>query len=256
MGKREFVTVVLAAGKGKRMKDPNLPKVMYKVNGKPMVHYVVDLAKRIGSESVIVVVGNKREIVMKYLEAAFGDGVVFALQQEQLGTGHAVLQTEDMLSTFDGEVLVLSGDVPILTEKTIRRLIDAHYQNHSIATVLTAMVDDPTGYGRILRLSDGSVDRIVEEKDSSAQQKKIKEINSGIYLFSRKELFEALHHINSDNAQHEYYLTDVLGYFAERKIKISAVAADDFNEIRGVNTPEQLDELEKIVRNECRVSGG
>jgi UDP-N-acetylglucosamine diphosphorylase/glucosamine-1-phosphate N-acetyltransferase len=228
MGKNAFVTVVLAAGLGKRMKDPNLPKVMYKVNGKPMVHYVVDLASRIGSESVIVVVGNKREMVMQYL--------------------HAVLQSEKMLSNFDGEVLVLSGDVPILTEKTLRRLIDAHFESRAIATVLTARIDDPTGYGRIVRKADGSVDCIVEEKDATAQQRKIDEINSGIYLFARRELFEALHHVKADNVQHEYYLTDVLGYLVNRGMRIGAVMTEDFNETRGVNTPQQLAELERIAQ--------
>jgi UDP-N-acetylglucosamine diphosphorylase/glucosamine-1-phosphate N-acetyltransferase len=255
MGERNFATVILAAGKGKRMKDPNLPKVMYNVNGKPMVHYVVELARRLGSASIIVVVGNKREIVTEYLRHEFGDSIVFAVQEEQLGTGHAVLQTEKILSNFDGEVLVLSGDVPVLTEKTMRHLIDVHNQSHAIATVLTAKIDIPTGYGRIVRLPDGAVDCIVEEKDASEQQKKINEINSGIYLFRRKELFEALHHLDSDNAQHEYYLTDVLGYFARHGMRISALAAEDFNEMRGVNTPEQLDELEKIVQLSNHNSG-
>ncbi len=215
MGREKFVTLILAAGKGKRMKDPSLPKVMYKVNGKPMIHYVVDLAKRIGSLSVIAVVGNRREIVMEYLREAFGDEVVFAIQEEQLGTGHAVLQTEQILSDFDGEVFVLSGDVPLLTEKTLYRLIDAHYNSNAVATVLTARIDDPTGYGRIVRLPDGSVDCIVEEKDASPEQKRINEINSGIYLFHRKALFEALHYIKSDNSQHEYYLTDVPWLFCQ-----------------------------------------
>ncbi len=248
MGKEKFVTVIMAAGKGKRMKDPDMPKVMYEVNGKPMVHYVVDLALKIGSQSVIVVVGNKRELVMGYLRRVFGDSVSFAIQEEQLGTGHAVLQTESRLSDFEGEVLVLSGDVPILTEKTINRLIDEHYKSRAIATVLTAKIDNPTGYGRIVRLPEGSVDCIIEEKDASDQQKKINEINSGIYLFNRKELFDALHHIKADNAQHEYYLTDVLGYFAKHGMRISAVVTEDFNETRGVNTPEQLAELEKVAQ--------
>jgi UDP-N-acetylglucosamine diphosphorylase/glucosamine-1-phosphate N-acetyltransferase len=248
MGKGKFATVIMAAGKGKRMKDPNLPKVMYKVNGKPMVHYVVDLARKVGSHSVIVIVGNKRELVMEYLRGMFGNHVEFAVQEEQLGTGHAVLQTEKMLSDFEGEVLVLSGDVPILTERTINRLIDEHYKSQAIATVLTAKIDNPMGYGRIVRREDGAVDRIVEEKDATNQQRKINEINSGIYLFSRKNLFEALHHIKADNSQNEYYLTDVLGYFAKQGKRISAVVTEDFNETRGVNTPEQLAELEKIAQ--------
>ena len=247
MGRNRFATVIMAAGRGKRMNDPDLPKVMYKVNGKPMVHFVVDLARRLGSEDVIVVVGNKREIVIQYLQNKFGAEVVFAVQEEQLGTGHAVLQTEKMLADFDGSVLVLSGDVPLLEDRTMRSLIDLHFGTKAIATVLTAVIDPPTGYGRIVRLHDGSVDRIVEEKDATPEQRLIKEINSGIYLFQRKELFDALHHVKADNLQHEYYLTDVLGYFAHHGRRISALAAADFNEIRGVNTPEQLAEIESLV---------
>ncbi len=250
MRKREFATVILAAGKGKRMKDPNLPKVMYKVNGRPMIHYVVDLADKLGSQLVVAVVGDKREIVMKYLRENFGTRIVFAIQEHQLGTGHAVLQTESVLEGFDGEVLVLSGDVPILTEKTMRRLIEVHYQSQAIATVLTARLVNPTGYGRIVRFPDGSVNRIIEEKDASKEEKKIDEINSGIYLFSRKELFDALHHVNSNNSQHEYYLTDVLGFFANRGMRISALTAENFDEIRGVNTPGQLAEIEKAVQSD------
>jgi UDP-N-acetylglucosamine diphosphorylase/glucosamine-1-phosphate N-acetyltransferase len=247
--------VILAAGKGKRMQNPDLPKVMYKVNGKPMIDHVIELAHRLNSLSVIVVVGFKREVVINHVKERFGNTVLFVVQKEQLGTGHAVMQTQEILKDFVGDVLVLSGDVPLLTLPTMNDLLKAHQTSDSVMTVLTATIDDPTGYGRIIRLPDGSVDRIVEEKDSSPEEKKINEINSGIYVFKRKELFDALHHIKPDNAQHEYYLTDVLGYFTHHKMKVSAVLAKHFDEIRGVNTISQLNEAERALRLNQQIFG-
>ncbi|MCL4509831.1 MAG: sugar phosphate nucleotidyltransferase [Bacteroidetes bacterium] len=250
-----FQTVILAAGKGKRMKNPDLPKVMYKVNGKPMVDHVVELAHKLGSLSVIAIVGFKREVVIDHLREAFGNEVTFAVQEEQLGTGHAVMQIEQMLKDFNGDVLVLSGDVPLLTEKTMRQLLKKHQESGAVMTVLTAKINDPTGYGRIIRLSDGHVDRIAEEKDAAPEEKKIDEINSGIYVFKCKELFDALHHLSPENAQHEYYLTDVLGYFAHHGMRVSAVLAKHFDEIRGVNTVDQLSEAEKALQTNNEVFG-
>jgi len=181
--------------------------------------------------------------------------VSFAIQEEQLGTGHAVMQTENMLKDFDGDFLVLSGDVPLLTLSTMQNFLRTHRRSGSVMTVLTAKMKDPTGYGRIVRLSDGSVDRIVEEKDATPEEKEINEINSGIYIFKRKELFDALHHINPENAQHEYYLTDVLGYFTHKKMKVSAVLAKHFDEIRGVNTVIQLTEAERALQSNDEVFG-
>ncbi|MCL5267876.1 MAG: sugar phosphate nucleotidyltransferase [Bacteroidetes bacterium] len=252
---KPFLTLILAAGKGKRMADQALPKVMYKVNGKPMIDHVVELAIKLGSISTVAIVGFKREIVIDHLTAAFGENVGFAVQDQQLGTGHAVLQAEEILADFDGDILVLSGDVPLLTEKTMRQLLETHHRGGSVMTVLTARMDDPTGYGRIIRLADGSVDRIVEEKDASPEQKGIDEINSGIYVFRRKELFDALHHIGKENSQNEYYLTDVLGHFVHRSMKVSAVLAKHFDEIRGVNTMTQLLEVEKALQTNSEVFG-
>ena len=252
---RPFLTLILAAGKGKRMADQTLPKVMYKVNGKPMIDHVVELAMKLGSISTVAIVGFKREIVIDHLTAAFDERVGYAVQEQQLGTGHAVLQTEEILTDFDGDVLVLSGDVPLLTEKTMKQLLDTHRLGDSVMTVLTARMDDPTGDGRISRRDDGSVDRIVEEKDASLEQKAIDEINSGIYVFRRKELFDALHHIGKENSQNEYYLTDVLGYFVHRGMKVSAVLAKHFDEIRGVNTMTQLMEAERALQTNSEVFG-
>ncbi len=251
-----FMTVVMAAGKGKRMLNAEIPKVMHKVNGKPMVDHVVDLAINLGSTPVIVIVGFKREMVIDHLEGVYGKAVTFAIQAEQLGTGHAVMQTEELLKGFDGDVLVLSGDVPLLTQKTMQNLVNSHHRTGAAMTVLTADVDDPTGYGRIVRLSDGSVDRIVEHKDASEEEKRVSEINSGIYVFKRKELFDALHHITPENSQHEYYLTDVFGYFVHHGMRVSAVLAKHFDEIRGVNTVDQLKEAESALKSNVNVFGG
>lgn len=255
MHAKPFLTVILAAGKGKRMKNPDLPKVMYRVNGKPMVDHVVELAHKLGSASIVAIVGFKREVVMEHLREAFGDTVAFAVQEEQLGTGHAIMQTESMLKDFGGDVLVLSGDVPLLTEKTMRQLLRTHRESDAVMTVLTARIEDPTGYGRIIRLSDGAVDRIIEEKDATPEERKIDEINSGIYVFRCKELFGALHHISPENAQHEYYLTDVLGFFAHHGMRVSAVLAKHFDEIRGVNTVDQLIEAERALQTNNEVFG-
>lgn len=245
----------MAAGKGKRMLNPDMPKVMHLVNGIPLVNHVVDLALKIGSSPVIVIVGFKKETVIQHLTQQYDSSVAFAVQAEQLGTGHAVMQTEELLKGFSGDVLVLSGDVPLLTEKTMRNLMDSHDKTGAAMTVLTAEVDDPTGYGRIIRLPDGSVDRIVEEKDASMEEREVKEINSGIYVFKRNELFDALRHITPENAQHEYYLTDVFGYFVHHGMRVSAVLAKHFDEIRGVNTVDQLREAELALKSNTNVFG-
>ncbi len=255
MHSRTFRTVIMAAGKGKRMLNSEIPKVMHKVNGKPLVDHVVDLALQIGGLPVIVIVGFKREMVMEHLTHVYDSSVAFAVQAEQLGTGHAIIQAEPLLKDFDGDVLVLSGDVPLLTEDTMRSLIDSHHKTGAVMTVLTAKVDDPTGYGRILRLPDGSVDRIVEHKDATAEEKQLDEINSGIYVFKRKELFDGLRHVTPENSQHEYYLTDVFGYFVHHGMRVSAVLAKHFDEIRGVNTVDQLKEAETALRANSSLFG-
>ncbi|MCS7230020.1 MAG: sugar phosphate nucleotidyltransferase [Candidatus Kryptonium sp.] len=243
---RNLATVILAAGKGTRMKNPDMSKVMFYLNGEPMIKNVVNLAFKINSDRVIVVVGYNKEMVMDYLKR-IAPSVEFAIQEEQLGTGHAVMQTEEMLKNFDGDVLVLSGDVPLLTVKTMRRLLKHHYESNAVATLLTAEVDDPTGYGRIIRNPDGSVDRIVEHKDATEEERKIKEINSGIYVFKREPLFEALKHITPHNVQGEYYLTDVFYYFSHHDMKICALKAENWDEIHGINTMEQLEKAREIL---------
>ncbi|MGP1585227.1 MAG: bifunctional UDP-N-acetylglucosamine diphosphorylase/glucosamine-1-phosphate N-acetyltransferase GlmU [Schwartzia sp. (in: firmicutes)] len=239
----DLVTVILAAGKGTRMKSV-LPKVLHQVGGKPMVQHVLDAARMAGARRNIVVVGFGAEFVRSALR---GDAEI-VVQEEQLGTGHAVRMAEPLLSDERGTVMVLCGDTPLLTGALLTRLYQAHQETGAKATVLTAMMPDATGYGRIIRASDGTVEKIVEEKDATEKERAGKEVNSGIYCFSAPDLFSALREVGCDNAQGEYYLPDVLSILRRRGEKIWAVAAEDYEETLGVNSRVQLAGAEKILR--------
>lgn len=243
---RPLAAVIMAAGKGTRMKDSSKAKVMYEVLGKPMVHYVVDLAKMLKVSRVIVIVGYQRDTVIRYLQNSHPN-VEIAVQAEQLGTGHAIMQAEAMLKDFTGDVVVLSGDVPLLTADSMQELIDHHHQTAASATILTADFVDPTGYGRIIRNSDGSVKKIVEHKDATEEERHVKEINSGIYVFNGQKLFDGLKHITPQNVQNEYYLTDVFEHFWKRQWKVSALKTLHVEEIIGVNTVNQLEEVKQVL---------
>jgi UDP-N-acetylglucosamine pyrophosphorylase len=243
---RPIAAVIMAAGQGKRMKDPTRAKVLYELNGKPMIHYVADLALELGTSPVIVIVGHQRQLVIDYLRGSH-PMVACAVQAEQLGTGHAVMQAEPALKGFRGDVVVLSGDVPLLTKRTMERLIAHHRSTGAAATILTAIMQDPTGYGRMIRNADGSVKRIVEHRDATDAERAIKEMNSGIYLFDKERLFEALQNISPDNAQHEYYLTDVFEFFWRNQWTVSALVAESVDEIHGINTFDQLEQARGIL---------
>jgi UDP-N-acetylglucosamine pyrophosphorylase len=242
----ELAVVIMAAGKGTRMKNPDIAKVMYTLADKPMVEHVVDLSLALAATRVIAVVGWKKDTVIRHLENT-RKAVLCVEQSPQLGTGHAVMQAGPALADFDGDVLVLSGDVPLLTYATARRLIDEHHSTGAAATVLTAILDDPTGYGRILRNEAGDVNGIVEQKDATPEEREIREVNTGIYVFDRSHLFGGLVHITPHNAQREYYLTDVFHYFREQDLLVRAVAAADPTEVRGVNTYDQLEEARAVL---------
>jgi UDP-N-acetylglucosamine pyrophosphorylase len=244
---RKFAAVIMAAGKGTRMKSPEKAKVMFEVMGKPMIEHVVILARSLSSDKTIAIVGYQRETVIQHLKEVAPE-VEIAVQDPQLGTGHAVLQAENHLHDFEGDVLVLSGDVPLLRDSTMKSLIAYHKQKKAVATILTAIMDDPTGYGRILRDDQDHVIGIIEHRDASPEQLKINEINSGIYIFDNEHLFDALHHISPHNAQKEYYLTDVFSYYWKHEMRVAAMIADDLNEIRGINTAEQLEEANEVLR--------
>ena len=243
---RDRAVVVMAAGQGKRMKDPTRAKVMYELNGQPMIHYVVDLAYDLRAQRVVLIVGHQRETVTGYVAGSHPD-VLSAVQEQQLGTGHAVMQAEEALAGFDGDVVVLSGDVPLLTAATMQNLFYHHSSTGAVATILTAVVADPAGYGRIIRNSEGFVEKIVEHRDASPEELRVREINSGIYVFQKARLFEGLRHINTENTQHEYYLTDVFGYFWKKHWSVSALVADKPDEIHGINTVDQLEQARLIL---------
>jgi len=232
--------VILAAGKGTRMNDPDRAKVMFPVGGVPMIDHVVDRARESGADHVAVVIGHQREAVRNHLAERYGDFVAFAEQIEQRGTGHAVMQTIPMLAGRGGETLVLSGDVPLLTTRTIAELVAHHRSMNAAATVLTVEAPDPTGYGRVLRKPDGSVARIVEHRDATDQERDVREINSGIYVFNTVDLLQALSHLRPDNAQGEYYLTDVFAWLRSQHRPVFAWRAGDYDEVHGINTREQL----------------
>lgn len=245
----KLATVILAAGKGKRMNDPEKPKVLFELHGVPMIESVVQLALDSESERIILIVGHKRETVIEHIEREFSRDmgrIKFAVQESQLGTGHAVAQAEKALEGFQGSVLILSGDVPLLKASTIQSMIAEHDKEQWAASLISGIAENPFGYGRILRDKDQFMIGIREEKDSSDQEKAIPEINSGIYLVDNQKLFEALATIEPNNTQGEYYLTDIFGYFHKGGDKIGAYPTKNMIEITGVNTREQLDTLEQI----------
>lgn len=239
----DLLAVILAAGKGTRMKS-TLPKVLHKIGGKPMVQHVIDAADVAGAKKKVVVVGFGAECV----EGTLGKQAEFVVQAEQLGTGHAVMQAAEFLKDFDGTVMVLCGDTPLLRGKTLEKLFTEHKAAGASATVLTAHMPNPTGYGRVIRDASGQVLKIVEQKDANSRELAVNEVNTGIYCFERAALFEALQNTNCNNMQGEYYLTDVIGILATSHSKVWAVKVDDYQDTLGINSRMQLAEAEKIVR--------
>ncbi|THF74480.1 bifunctional UDP-N-acetylglucosamine diphosphorylase/glucosamine-1-phosphate N-acetyltransferase GlmU [Cohnella fermenti] len=237
------VAIVLAAGQGKRMKS-KLYKVLHPVCGKPMVSHVVEAVKKASCERTVVIVGHGAEAVMAHL----GDAAEYALQAEQLGTGHAVLQTKPQLGDADGIALVVCGDTPLVTAETLEALVRLHGQEGSAATILTAELEEPTGYGRIVRGASGEVVGIVEQKDCTPEQASIREINTGTYCFDNRKLFAALAQVTNQNAQGEYYLTDVIGILQKQGERISAYKSQDPAEAIGVNDRIALGEAERLMR--------
>ena len=237
------ITLIMAAGKGTRMNSKK-SKLVQKIYDKELVKRVVELAQKIDSDEIITVVGYLKEQIQKVL----GDSTKYAYQEELLGTGHAVMQAEEYLKGKKGKVLILYGDVPIIRPETLKSLISKSISNKEYATVLTAVYDNPTGYGRIIRDEGGSVKEIIEEKDADIRQKEIKEINSGIYCFDVEELVLALKQVNNNNAQKEYYLTDVIKIMNEKGLKTGAMLVEDNTEILGVNDRSQLELLTRVLR--------
>jgi bifunctional UDP-N-acetylglucosamine pyrophosphorylase/glucosamine-1-phosphate N-acetyltransferase len=239
----QLKAVILAAGKGTRMKS-DLPKVVHTIEGKCLVDYAIEAAKGAGADDICLVVGYKADVVKTSI--AHQD-VTFVLQEEQLGTGHAVMCARDFLGT-DGMTLILFGDTPLITAQTLQRLKQYHEEHHNTVTVLSAMIDDPSGYGRIIRDADGVFVKSVEDKDATEAERKSHEINSGMYLFDTAELASALGAITPNNAQGEYYLPDTLTVIKDKGLRVDAYTLDDPEDITGVNDQEQLKEAAVVIR--------
>lgn len=241
--KVETSAVILAAGKGVRMVSPRA-KTLHSLCGEPLLDHILRAVKGGGVTRTLVVVGYQG----KEVEAAFsGSGIEFVTQAEQRGTGHALMQTEEKFAGYRGDLLVLPGDVPLLTSRTIAELLDTHRQSGAAVTLLTSSIPDPSGYGRVIRSSDGTVERIVEEADATPVQKAVHEINVGVYCFGSRFLFLALAEISNDNSQGELYLTDVIEMAVRQRERVEAIDAP-WEEAQGVNTREELARAEAIMQ--------
>lgn len=238
-----FAAVILAAGKGTRMSS-DLPKVLHTINGRPLIAHIIDTVKSVPADRICVVVGYRADLVR---QSCADEPVEFVMQEPQLGTGHAVLQCKPVLWDFDGTVLVLNGDVPCLRVGTIRAFIQKHKEEAASAAVLTAKMEDPTGYGRIIRDEEGSLFKIVEEKDACDRERRIDEVNTGLFCFDKKALFSALADIDQDNAQNEYYLTDVIAVMKGNGLVVKAHLIDDHMEVAGINTDSELETVRKYM---------
>jgi bifunctional UDP-N-acetylglucosamine pyrophosphorylase/glucosamine-1-phosphate N-acetyltransferase len=238
--------VILAAGKGTRMKSAR-PKVLHRVAGRPMIEHVLKTAAALAPRSITVVVGHRAGDVEREMEG-FGH-LTFVVQEPQLGTGHALLSAEPALERSSGTLVLLSGDVPLLSEQTLKTLVDHHISAAAAATVVTAVVDDPAGYGRIVR-SGQQIARIVEDKDATAAERAIREINSGIYAFRLAGLFDAVRSIGAENIQREYYLPDLVNVFRQRADCVETITVSEPDEIRGINSRADLAAVSRTVRSQ------
>ena len=257
-----FSTVILAAGLGKRMQNPEIPKVLAKINSKPLIFYVLQTAISLNPDKICLIVGHKKELVIDYVSKELSndcyknncskyslENIVFAVQEQQLGTGHAAKCAEHFFENYHSEVLILSGDVPLLSEKTLSNFIQIHKNEKADISVLSAETVEPFGYGRIVRNASNEFVEIVEEKDASNEIKQINEINSGIYFLKTDLLFDLLNRINNQNSQNEFYLTDIIKIGKEQNKKVIATKIANINEIQGINTIEQLHTVEKIMNS-------
>lgn len=239
-----FTSVILAAGMGTRMKSA-MPKVLHKVCGKALCKWVIDASKEAGADKVVTIIGHGADMVRPQIE----NDTAIAVQAEQKGTGHAVMQAADFIKESQGSVVILNGDTPLIKAETIKKAIEFHNASGNQATVITAILDDATGYGRIVRNTDGNVIKIVEHKDATEEERKINEINSGMYVFDAQSLVYSLGKLEPNNSQGEYYLTDTLEILLAAGKKIGAYAIEDNDEIRGINNRIQLNEAETIMRD-------
>jgi len=242
---RDKVALILAAGKGKRMKS-DIPKVLHRLDGKYVVDHVIENARRAGIEKQILVIGYKAEMVR---EAMADRNVYFALQEEQRGTGHAVMMAREHLTGFSGDLVVLCGDMPLVREDTIKRLIDERRRLDAAAVVLTVVLDDPKKYGRIIRDDKGLLKAIVEYRDADEKIREIKEVNTGAFCFDWQKLDEILDKLSDKNSQKEYYLTDSIDLFVRRGDTVGVLTASDPYEGFGINSVEELSMVESLIKS-------
>jgi bifunctional UDP-N-acetylglucosamine pyrophosphorylase/glucosamine-1-phosphate N-acetyltransferase len=245
----ETRAIILAAGVSSRMKT-DTPKVLHKVCDRPMLQYVLDACKAAGIDKTYVVIGCGAEQVKQVFTNTYD--ITWVLQPEQLGTAHAVMCCTDYLKDFTGNTLVLCGDGPLIRPETLQILIETHLNSSAALTLATAIIDNPNGYGRIVRNSGGSLKEIVEHKDCSEKQLQIKEVNPSYYIFDNKILFETLQKVKTDNVQHEYYLTDALAIILQNGRKVTAVNALQPEEALSANTKQQLEQINIIMENRLK----
>ena len=243
--KRNTIAVILAAGKGTRMKS-DLPKVLHPLLGKPLIHYVTKAVMDAGVDDIYLIIGYKAELVKNSL----GNKYHYVEQKQQLGTGHALMMAAEQLKNFAGDVLVLVGDAPFLTPVVIKNLIDKHQKEGASCTMMTAIIDPPPPYGRIVRDNGGNVVRIVEDRDATEEQKRITEVNTSHYCFRSEDVFPLLGKIENNNDQEEYYLTDIVELLTKNKFPVITIPEDDPDILKGINSQEDLRTSVKKLKND------
>jgi bifunctional UDP-N-acetylglucosamine pyrophosphorylase/glucosamine-1-phosphate N-acetyltransferase len=240
----ELAVLILAAGIGRRMKS-TLPKVLHPLLGCPMMSYVIDAVRGISPERIVFVIGYGSEGVRK---AVNQDRIEYVIQSEQLGTGHAAACARQLLGEFDGNILILNGDFPLIRSETLKNFVDQHNRTKAVVSILTNFMDNPYGYGRVIRSGTGDVLRVVEEKDATPEERKLAEINTGAYCVESAFLWDALDRIGTENEQKEYYLPDIIGVISRSGNRVAAYVAADSEEVLGVNNRAELGAVEKIMR--------
>ena len=242
---KNLSVVVLAAGKGKRMKS-EIPKVLHQICGKPMLYYILSLAGKLNPKNIFAVIGYKRELVSDYIKINFPE-VKTIIQKDQLGTAHAVSMLKKQKEDLGKNILILPGDCPLIDVETLRKLIENKIDSGSAVCIITSQVPDPEGYGRIIKDKKGSIVRIVEETDASPDEKKINEVNSSFYYFDTESLFKNIEEINTQNTQQEYYLTDIIEVLIKNGEEVCCFEAADYMEVMGINDRIQLNRAENIM---------
>lgn len=239
--KNKLLIIILAAGKGTRM-NSNMPKVIHEINGTPMINKVIKTGESLNPDKIITIVGFKKD---KVIDTINDNNITYVEQKMQNGTGHAIMQCLPHIKNFDGKVLILSGDVPLITENTLIDFYNFHLENNAQASLISANIKDPFGYGRIIKNKNNQLKYIVEHKDASDKEKSVNEINSGVYIFNSSILSKYLTMLTNDNAQNEYYLTQIFDFMDNNTTYVKNIA--NIKEIMGINTLEELDIMNQSI---------